>query len=582
MVLRYVVPCRRDVTDVGIGLVRCSGAMDSYKVQVWAKTEPFLIGALPFPPPAKFSMRYLRKMATYVRARSTEGCYPRLSWLMWRHIACGKLQQAEDTAWLYYEAFHCLAERSAQSSLEWAESVSGCATVEEYEALRSRLSVDTLQFLLFLYIQQINKVSLRTSVIGDEWPSPRARSPTADLSGQSHFHNKNWDDCGHHAFLQSHIPCLLELLLDPEQLTASSHSGPCSLLSLEAARALGFLLEGTVDKNRSIHSFIDLATWPPMQAVSGYSKTSDTFAIKKLQAWIKECFVLNPFGISACIKSGRKLPWAQQIDGANRKAKIVCSVSKVPHGNHMVLMSHIHKQTLAKSSDTLVEAHVKITHCNESFIYLLSPLRCVTIEKCRNSTIILGPVQTVLHVQMCERVNVISICQRLSLLSTTSCTFHILTPTRPLLFSGNQGAVFAPYHTHYSMLEDHMGQTGLATLPNYWDRPQLLSTESDSQVWKLMSPRDFYSFVIPFEMEGDTAEIPGGLPPVFQKSMDQRQQKVLTWQKAAKEAKLSREQQKHFQALVEQKFNEWLFKTGNRHQLDSLVPSSDGTKQVAG
>lgn len=43
-----------------------------------------------------------------------------------------------------------------------------------------------------------------------------------------------------------------------------------------------------------------------------------------------------------------------------------------------------------------------------------------------------------------------------------------------------------------------------------------------------------------------------------------------------------REQQKHFQALVEQKFNEWLVKTGNRHQLDSLVPPSDGTKQVAG
>ncbi|XP_075686074.1 TBCC domain-containing protein 1 isoform X2 [Rhinoderma darwinii] len=451
--------------------------MDDYKVQIWVKADPFLIGALQFPPPDKFNMHYLRKMATYVRTRSADGFYPRLSWAMWRHITCGKLQLVEDTAWLYYEAFHSLTERSAHKNLEWAECVSSCSSVDEYEKAKSKLSVDTLQFLLFLYIQQINKVSLRTSLIGDEWPSPRARTATPELAGLSNFHNK--------------------LLFDFE-------------------RCLAYLLP----------------EYP--------------------------------------------------VDGSNRKAKIVCNIYKVPRGNHMVLMSYIHRQTLAKSSETLVGAHIKITHCNESFIYLLSPLRCVTIEKCRHSTIILGPVQTVLHVQMCDHVTVISACQRLSLLSTTNCTFHILTPTRPLLFSGNQCVVFAPFHTHYSMLEDHMGQTGLATLPNYWDRPQLLSTENDNQVWKLMSPREFYPFVIPFEMEGDTTEIPGGLPPVYQKSMDQRQQKVQMWQKAVKEAKLTREQRMHFQALVEQKFNEWLVKTGNRHQLDTIVPQSDGTKQVAG
>ncbi|XP_063790189.1 TBCC domain-containing protein 1 isoform X2 [Pseudophryne corroboree] len=444
------------------------------------------------------------------------------------------------------------------------------------------LSVDTHQFLLFLYIQQINKVSLRTSLIGEEWPSPRVRSPTPDLVGQSNFHNKNWDEYSHHAFIQNHMSYLLELLLDPDQLTKSSHSTHCSLVSLEAAQALGFLIEGTLNKNRTIHSFIDLALYQPLQARNGYSKTTESFSLKKLQAWIKECFALNPFGMSACIKSGRKLAWAQPIDVSNRRAKIVCNIYKVPRGNHMVIMSHISRQTLAKSSETLVEARVKINHCTESYIYLLSPLRCVTIEKCRNSTIILGPVQTVLHVQMCDHVKVISVCQRLSLSSTTSCTFHVLTPTRPLLFSGNQGAVFAPFHTHYSMLEDHMGQTGLATVPNYWDRPQFLSAETDHQAWKLMSPREFYTFVVPFEIEGDTTEIPGGLPPVFLKSMEQRQQKVQMWQKTVKEAKLTREQRKQFQALVEYKFNEWLLKTGNRHQLDSLVPPNDGTNQAAG
>lgn len=50
-----------------------------------------------------------------------------------------------------------------------------------------QLSVDTLKFLLFLYIQQLNKVSLRTSLI-EEWPSPRNRSQSPDLTEKSSCH----------------------------------------------------------------------------------------------------------------------------------------------------------------------------------------------------------------------------------------------------------------------------------------------------------------------------------------------------------------------------------------------------------
>ncbi|KAM4705930.1 TBCC domain-containing protein 1 [Rhinophrynus dorsalis] len=554
--------------------------MDSCKAQLWVKTDSILVGALQSPPPAKFSIHYLRKLATYVRTRSGDGCYPRLYWFMWRHIACGKLQIVEEIAWLYFEVFHSIAERSASNSLEWAEAASSCSSVEEYEKLKNQLSVDTLKFLLFLYIQQINKVSLRTSLIGEEWPSPKARSP--DFGGQSSFHNKNWDDYSHHDFLKNNISYLLELLLEPDQLNNTSNTRNNSLVSIEAVQALGFLIEGTVDKSRTVHPILDLALWQPLQSKSGFSKTTSTFSLYKLEAWIKESLVVNPFGMSACIRSGKKMAWAHQVDGSNKRAKVACNMYKVPHGHRMVVMSQIYRQTLAKSSETLDDARVRIHQCNESYIYLLSPLRSVTVEKCRNSTIILGPVQTALHVNLCDNVKVIAVCHRLSLSSTTNCTFHILTPTQPLLLSGNQNVVLGPFHTHYPMLEDHMGQTGLATLPNYWDRPLLLPPEiSEQHIWKLMSPQEFYTFVVPFQIEGDTREIPGGLPPAYLKSICQRQHKVQMWQKTVKDAVLTREQRSLFQALVEHKFNEWLINTENRHQLDSLVPNSDISKQAA-
>lgn len=167
--------------------------------------------------------------------------------------------------------------------------------------------------------------------------------------------------------------------------------------------------------------------------------------------------------------------------------------------------------------------------------------RSVTIEKCRNSTFVLGPVETSVHVQSCDSIKVIVVCHRLSLSSTTGCTFHTLTPTQPLILSGNQAVSFAPFHTHYPTLEDHMAQVGLATLPNYWDSPMLVCKDSgDTSVFRLLPPSDFYTFVIPFKMEGDTTETPGGLPQQYQEVLSQREQKVQMWQRMVKEAGLSR------------------------------------------
>ncbi|EGW01990.1 TBCC domain-containing protein 1 [Cricetulus griseus] len=429
--------------------------MDQSRVFLWVKAEPFIVGALQVPPPSKFSLHYLRKIATYVRTRATEGAYPRLYWSTWRHIACGKLQLAKELAWLYFEIFDNLSVRTPEERLEWSEILSNCMTEDEVEKQRNQLSVDTLQFLLFLYIQQLNKISLRTSLIGEEWPSPRSRPQSPSLTERPSCHNKNWNDYSHQAFVCDHLLDLLELLLEPEQLTASFHSTHSSVVSREAVLALSFLIEGTMHR--------------------------------------------------------------------------------------MVVMSQVYKQTLAKSSDTLVGAHIRVHRCNESFIYLLSPLRSVTIEKCRNTTFVLGPVETALHLQDCENLKIIAVCHRLSISSTTDCTFHVMTPSRPLILSGNQSVTFAPFHTHYPMLEDHMARTGLATVPNYWDNPMVVCRESsDTRVFRLLPPCEFYIFIIPFEMEGDTAEIPGGLPSAYQKVLAQRERKIQIWQKTVKEARLTK------------------------------------------
>ncbi|KAM9342335.1 TBCC domain-containing protein 1 [Pholidichthys leucotaenia] len=553
--------------------------MESEGVSIWPRMEPFLLGALQVAPSSKLSLHYLRKMASYVRTR--DGCFPVLGWPMWRHIACGKLQLPEELAWLYFETFDLLIGHSPEKRLEWAECLSQCSSKGELDQQRSKLSVDTLQFLLFLYIQQLNRVSLRTSLIGEEWPSHRTRSPPpSERETKTNSQNKNWDDQAHLSFVQSHLAEILELLVEPGQLSQSGQALKDCQVSLEAVRSLGLLLEGSLCPTKPVQPVHRLLTKGPLQTQSGYSTLTRSFPLNKLLSCLQQNLILNPFGITACLRSGKKLAWAQQVEGAMKRARIARNTHTAPPGSKMVLMSQVFKQTLAKTSDKLTGANLKIHRCSDAFIYLLSPLRSVCVDKCRDSTVVLGPVETAVHIHSCQNIRVVCVAGRIAIGASARCAIHTLTPTRPLLLPGNVDITLGPFHTFYPSLEDHMASVGLAVVPNVWDQPLLLGTEGlagpnpDPACYRLLPPLEFHILVVPFQMDGDTCEIPGGLPPPYQAAVGEKQKRIQSWQKTVLEARLSKEQKRQFQELVETKFHEWLQETGHRQELDSLIPPS--------
>ncbi|XP_011605687.1 TBCC domain-containing protein 1 [Takifugu rubripes] len=549
--------------------------MGTDAVIIWPRMEPFLLGVLQVAPSTKLSMHYLRKMSAYVRTR--DGCFPVLSWSMWRHIACGKLQLPEDLAWLYFETFDLLTDHSAVTRLEWAEGLSQCSSKSELEQQRNKLSVDTLKFLLFLYIQQLNRVSLRASLIGEGWPN-RTRSPSpSDREAKTSMQNKNWDDQAHLVFVQSHLAEILELLVGPAQLSKSGQTSRDCQIPLEVVRSLDLLLEGSTNHNRTnVQPIHRLLSEDPLQSQAGYSALSCCFNLHKLLSCVQHVLTLNPFGMSACLRSGKKLAWDQQAEGPMKRAKIARNTHTAPHGSKIILMSQVMKQTLAKTSEKLIGSNVKLHRCSGAFIYLLSPLRSVTVDKCQDCTVVLGAVETSVHLHRCQNVQVVCVTARIIVSASSSCTVHALTPTRPLLLPGNAEITLAPFHTFYPSLEDHMASVGLAVIPNAWDQPLLLGSEGlmgpDPPCYRLLPPAEFHMLVVPFKMEGDTCEVPGGLPEQYQAALDEKERRIQKWQKTVMEAKLNKEQRLQFKELVEVKFHKWLLETGHRRELDSLIP----------
>lgn len=186
------------------------------------------------------------------------------------------------------------------------------------------------------------------------------------------------------------------------------------------------------------------------------------------------------------------------------------------------------------------------------FLFCVFSIRSVSVDKCRNSTVVLGPVETIVHIHSCQNVRVVCVASRVVVGASSSCTIHALTPTRPLLLPGNVDITLGPFHTFYPSLEDHMASVGLAVVPSAWDQPLLLGSEGlispslnkssspDTACYHLLPATEFHTLVVPFQMEGDTCEVPGGLPRQYQVALDEKQKRIQNWQKTVLEARLNK------------------------------------------
>ncbi|XP_074640167.1 TBCC domain-containing protein 1-like [Tubulanus polymorphus] len=567
--------------------------MDAVAVSIWVRNEPFINGVLPILPHPRLSVHNIKKLVGYARGKGKYG-FPRLSYTVWRHIACNKLQLSEELAWMFFVTCDMVAENSseaAENRLFWNNKFSSCSTQAEKDQLKNQAFIGLFHFVLILYIQQLNKISLRSSLIsGDEnpfiygWPSAsRPRSPASDVGSHdgrlTPTSARNHDEQSHANFVLHNLPEMLELLVEPDSYALGGIMD--QNLSIDAIQALGLIFDASIDKGRTIRSLCDVALLQQVQQKSGFSKISQSFNMRTFITWIKTNVIQNPFGIASCISQGKRLSWPLGVDekeSTHRKGRVATNAHLVMRddsneGNKLIIMSQVSKQTIARTSSTLEGATVKIHRCHQSFIYLLSSMRTVSIEKCRNTTVVLGAVECAVHVSHCEQVTVIAACRRITTSHSQICTFHLLTPNRPLVFGGNDTIILAPYNTSYPQLETQMNSVGLSYTPNYWDVPFCVGPdhhENSPPVWEIMPANDFHSFAIPFVMEGELKS-PPPVPNKYQKAIKQREKKLEQWQKSIKETNLSKEHRKQFQSLVETRFQIWLAESGNKRELDSLA-----------
>uniref|UniRef100_A0A0X3P928 TBCC domain-containing protein 1 n=4 Tax=Schistocephalus solidus TaxID=70667 RepID=A0A0X3P928_SCHSO len=529
-----------------------------HPISLWPRAELFIYGVFQIQPLPRLASHNIKKLVYYAKSKGRLG-YPNISYSVWKHVACNKLQLPESVAWLYFQTCLILSTSNSSSLRELELTLAKAKDDSESEKIRHGASVELFVLVLFLYAQLINKLSLRSSVASTsaEWPDSPSRFSDISTDQSTPIRPfRNTSEQHHFQFIYENLLELLDLISEPEEFVLGSKE---HLLSVDAVEALSFVLEGTVDQMNSIRPVKDIIFDPNVLPKTGYSSSTRTFGIRCLHSWIRSCLIQNPFTVETCILRGTRLQWTlpggrENFSGSaphtpTKRQRIATNAAHIPpttglRGNKLIVIASVSRQIIARTSRILRHATVKIHRANSAFIYLLSPLRSVTLDRCRGSTIVLGPIESTLFISGCEGCLVISAARRVVLAASRCCTLNIATPTRPVLLQpafgacgggsggaypacpspsslfsrsspivplGNEEIMFGPYNTTYPELAKHLDRVCLAPSVNLWDQPLILGPESTRSectrfnktpvsgncVWDILPPQDFYPFNIP-------------------------------------------------------------------------------------
>lgn len=104
------------------------------------------------------------------------------------------------------------------------------------------------------------------------------------------------------------------------------------------------------------------------------------------------------------------------------------------------------------AADSAVLPDVRVSDCSDAHIYLLCPVRRLTLVACTDVTLFVAAT-TSLSVLSCERVAVHAAARRLLITNTFNSTLYVAVNAAPVVVGDSQGLRFAPYNAVYPAAE---------------------------------------------------------------------------------------------------------------------------------
>jgi hypothetical protein len=230
--------------------------------------------------------------------------------------------------------------------------------------------------------------------------------------------------------------------------------------------------------------------------------------------------------------------------------------------------------------ENLQNKNVKISQCEDSYIYINSNCNNVKISNCNNCTIVLGSVSRITSIDKCENCNITCATNLIRVSNTIDSTIFSYSISEPILFGDNRALVMAPHNVYYN---DLSSQIKLARFPSI--SPQFINNfcnpfnlnvidgRKENVNFQIMQPKDFFVNVVPFANDkGDSLPLTPKEYVDFIKEREANQNKI---KNLISQADLGEEQEKALHVAIQGYFREWLVNSGNIKNMSEIVKMID-------
>lgn len=325
---------------------------------------------------------------------------------------------------------------------------------------------------------------------GNASPPPPASPHTVGMQDRS------TSDAYYLEFIREKLGDLFGLLYP------SAQSDDTSSISAAHIDLLGFLLcaggRNMLDFSQKLST-----AYPKWQSTTGESPFSEHYEkvenASKLCAFFQKHLYLNetlypPVGFSLTnpsytFNNGAYSPVLNTefslLDGVVDHTDDESNVMQRP-----TVISSLSRTTIIKRAEDFIDkagnSDLIIFSCHDAYIYILGPVRHVTITACSNCKIVIGPSSGIFCIDRCENVQVTVIA---GLIRVSNCLDSLISAYTlvPLIMTGeNVGVRLGPYNAKYPNLYGQMITAQISYRNDSmgsWD--QFLNLEDESGTYKL-------------------------------------------------------------------------------------------------
>jgi len=263
-------------------------------------------------------------------------------------------------------------------------------------------------------------------------------------------------------------------------------------------------------------------------------------------------------GMVSCVKHGKRLAWSLPNPQTSHSAKMATTGHLTnKSGIKKIILCQLVKQTIIKNTETVTGSSLLIHRCLHSQFYFPTHLRCLEINKCRQSSIVTGPIKKVLRVTGCRNLTIVCIAKRVIIQDCVDCQFYLVSPNPPLLSHSCRDITFAPYNVYYQgLIEDLTSSCLDQNFQNLWNKPEIVASNQvtcDPDVCKLLDSNLFRNLIFPVNVDIDSNYF--SLPSKYQ---DTGSNLECEFEQILKDSNLTQSQRNLVENSMNEAFNEFI------------------------